>query len=131
MVGYEIRDGVGHIVRLSPALERNAVGDATNRLGRVPELLCGTRCFDRPGCNGIDTDVVASPFDGERLRHGHHARLGGRGMYRAGAAGPDIVCEDGNDRTATAARNHVASHGPRTIEAAVQHDPDYGVPSVR
>src|SRR6185295_6240905 len=61
MIRDEIRDRVRHVLRLSPALQRNALGNPAHRLGRVPELLCGARCFDRSGRNGIDTDVVASP----------------------------------------------------------------------
>src|SRR5262245_38151957 len=52
-------------------------------------------------------------------------------MYGTGAAGPDVVRENRNDHAATTAGDHVAPDGARAIEAAVEHDADHGVPSVR
>src|SRR6476646_12252955 len=90
VVGDEIRDRVSHVLRFSPALERDALSDLEDSFRCVPELLRGAGCFDRTGRYGVHPDVVARPFDSKRLRHRHHARLRSCRVHRAGAAGPYI-----------------------------------------
>ena len=130
VLGDEERDRVGHLFRPAPPLQRHGFGDAFDRLGRVPELFRGARRFDRPRRNRVDADVVARPFDGERLRHRHHARLRRGRVDGAGAAGPDVVRQDRDDRAAASLMDHLPADRARAVERAVQHDADDRVPSV-
>lgn len=52
-------------------------------------------------------------------------------MNGAGTPRPHVVGQDRHDGPSGLAGDQMPSNGARTVEAAVEHDPDHGVPAIR